>query len=215
MRRRGLFVVIEGLDAAGKTTLVKRLVTRYRRLRVPLTSVREPGGTRVSEQARRILLNSRATISPESELFLYLAARAQLVADVIEPALRRNELVISDRFSLSTYAYQIGGRGLSEHGVVAADRLARRDLSPDVTILLTVSEGEAKRRKRRARMTSDRMERQARRFYRAVRAEYVRRATGRRRIIVIDSEQGEAAVFEQVKAMIDGRLRRRGMIPWT
>lgn len=212
MAREGLFVVIEGLDAAGKTTLVKRLVSTYRRQGIPLTPVREPGGTRVSEQARRILLDPQATISPQSELFLYLAARAQLVADVIRPALQRRELVIADRFNLSTYAYQIGGRGLPEREVMAADRLARDGVSPDLTVLLTVSEAEARRRKRQAGMTSDRMERQSRLFYRAVRAEYLRQARKRRGILLIDSETGADDVFMQVKAQIDRRLRRRGLI---
>jgi len=212
MARGGLFVVIEGLDAAGKTTLVKRLVSTYRRQRIPLVTVREPGGTRVSEQARRILLDPRAAISPQSELFLYLAARAQLVADVIRPALARRDLVIADRFNLSTYAYQIGGRGLPEREVMAADRLARDGVSPDITVLLTVSEAEARRRKRRAGMKADRMERQSRLFYRGVRAEYLRQARKRRGILQVDSEIGAEDVFTHVKAQIDRRLRQRGLI---
>ena len=211
MGRGGLFVVIEGLDAAGKTTLVKRLVSTYRRQGMRLTTVREPGGTRVSEQARRILLDARSDICPQSELFLYLTARAQLVLDVIRPALERNELVIADRFSLSTYAYQIGGRGLPEGEVIAADRLARNGIAPDLTVLLTVSEAEARRRKRRAGMKSDRMERQSRKFYQAVRAEYLRQAKKRRGIMLIDSEAGADAVYDRVKSQIDRRLHRRGM----
>ncbi len=207
--RRGWFVVIEGLDASGKSTLVRDLTHTYRREGYTLTTVREPGGTRLSEQVRRILLDTRDNLTAQAELFLYLASRSQLVEEVIRPALNRGELVLSDRFSLSTLAYQIGGRGLPARDVISADRLARNGIEPDLTIMLTVTEAEARRRKSNAKLEPDRMERESQSFFRKVRAEYRRRSINQRRMCVIDSAIGIDRVFQEAKSQIDRRLRRR------
>ncbi|GAB4320132.1 MAG: dTMP kinase [Candidatus Zixiibacteriota bacterium] len=206
--RRGFFVVIEGLDASGKSTLVRDLTAAYRREGVPITTVREPGGTRLSEQVRRILLDTRDNLTSQAELFLYLASRSQLIEEVIRPALVRGELVLSDRFSLSTLAYQIGGRGLPAREVISADRLARNGIAPNLTIVLTVSEAEARRRKSKGRFEPDRMERESPAFFRKVRAEYRRRTGNRRGMCVIDSSIGVDQVFAKAKTLIDRRLRR-------
>ena len=208
----GYFLVVEGLDASGKTTLARRLVKVYERAGLPVTAVREPGGTRASEQVRRILLDKRSSLSPRAELFLYLAARAELVEGVIAPALTRGELVIADRFSLSTMAYQVGGRHLPGRAVASADRLARRGLAPDLTIVLTVSEAAAAQRRAQANKVPDRIESESAGFFRDVRAEYRRHCRNGRRQLVIDSRIGAGAVFELAKRKLDARLKRRGLI---
>lgn len=208
----GYFLVVEGLDASGKTTLAKRLVDAYRRAGLTVTAVREPGGTRASEQVRRILLDRRSSLSPRTELFLYLAARAELVEEVIVPALARGELVIADRFSLSTMAYQIGGRHLPARAVESADRLARKGISPDLTIVLTVSPAAAAQRRAKDAKIPDRIESESARFFRDVRSEYRRRSRNGPHQLVIDSKIGADAVFECAKRRIDARLHRRGLI---
>lgn len=207
--RPGFFLVIEGLDASGKTTLARRLVSAYRHEGHHVTAVREPGGTPASERVRRILLDTRSEITAHTELFLYLAARAELVAKVIIPALERGEIVIADRFSLSTMAYQIGGRGLPARAVEQADALARQGLTPDLTVVLTVSEREADRRGGAIRKIPDRIENEPAKFFRRVRAEYRRRSRTRRQQIIIDSAVGADEVFVCAKRQIDRRLRHR------
>jgi dTMP kinase len=208
----GYFLVVEGLDASGKTTLARRLVQAYERAGLRVTAVREPGGTRASEQVRRILLDKRSSLSTRAELFLYLAARAELVEEVIAPALARGELVIADRFSLSTMAYQVGGRHLPARAVASADRLARKGLAPEFTIVLTVSEAAAAQRRTQANKIPDRIESESVNFFRDVRAEYRRHCRSGRRQLVIDSRIGADAVFELAKRTLDLRLRRRGLI---
>ena len=208
----GYFLVVEGLDASGKTTLARRLVRAYERAGLPVTAVREPGGTRASEQVRRILLDKRSSLSARAELFLYLAARAELVEEVIAPELARGALVIADRFSLSTMAYQVGGRHLQARAVASAARLARQGLAPDFTIVLTVSEAAAAQRRAQANKIPDRIESESANFFRDVRAEYRRHCRNGRRQLVVDSRIGADAVFELAKRKLDPRLRRRGLI---
>ncbi|MBI2401533.1 MAG: dTMP kinase [Gemmatimonadetes bacterium] len=132
----GAFLVVEGPDGAGKTTLVKRLAARLREAGLTVTEVREPGGTPLAEMARRAVLDPSLGASPLAELFLMLAARADLVTKVIRPALAAGQVVLSDRFELSTEAYQIAGRELPRKPVLAANRLATGGLRPDVTLVL-------------------------------------------------------------------------------
>jgi dTMP kinase len=208
----GYFLVVEGLDASGKTTLARRLVTAYEHAGLRVTAVREPGGTRVSEQVRRILLDTRSSLSARAELFLYLAARAELVEQVIIPALTRGELVIADRFSLSTLAYQVGGRHLPARAVAAADRLARKGLAPDFTVILTVTEAAAALRRSRSDKIPDRIESEPAGFFRDVRAEYRRHCGKHRGQLVIDSRAGADTVFDLAKRQIDLRLKRWGIV---
>src|SRR3954471_15130363 len=112
MSSAGFFVVLEGPEGSGKSTLLAPLAALMREHRVEPVVVREPGGTRAAEIARQALLDPEHSLGPVAELFLYLAARADLVQTIIRPALFAGRVVLSDRFALSTEAYQMAGRGL-------------------------------------------------------------------------------------------------------
>jgi dTMP kinase len=173
----GTFVVIEGPDGAGKSTLVRGLGARLLVDGLQVLTVREPGGTPVAEAARKVALRSRHELSPAAELFLILAARADLVSRVIRPALEAGQVVLADRFDLSTRAYQVAGRGLPAADVDAALRLATEGLVPDLTLVLDVPVEIGRERQRRARKLQDRFEREGDAFHDRVLAAY-RAATG-------------------------------------
>jgi dTMP kinase len=138
--------VIEGADGVGKTTQVERLVTRLAEQGIPVTSLREPGGTPLGERIRSLLLDlPDETINDRAELLLFLAARAQIAPEVAS-LLAEGRTVVLDRFFLSTYAYQIAGRGLPEEDVRRINAFATRGRVPDLTIVLALPAGEARAR---------------------------------------------------------------------
>jgi len=137
--RRGKLIVFEGAEGVGKTTQLRRLGDTLAARGIPFLGVREPGGTAIGNQIRNLLLEPGPGLSARTEALLFMASRAELVESDIRPALERGQAVIADRFFLSTYAYQIAGRGLSEAEVTAANRFATGGLVPDLTILLRLS----------------------------------------------------------------------------
>jgi dTMP kinase len=174
---RGLFLVIEGPEGAGKTTLTAGLAERFRGSGVDPILVREPGGTPVAERLRGVLLDPTCTIEPASELFLFLAARAELVAKVLRPAVETGRTVLADRFQLSTEAYQCGGRGLDLELVRAANRAATGGLDPDLTLVLDIPAELGLERIRKSGQAFDRMEQAGPAFHARV-ARVFRNATG-------------------------------------
>ena len=129
-------MVFEGAEGVGKSTQVGLLLRRLDAAGIPAVSFREPGGTAVGDQIREILLRPGSTISPVAEALLFMASRAELVDREISPAIAEGKVVVLDRFFLSTYAYQIVGRGLDEEAVRRANSLATRGVVPDLTLLL-------------------------------------------------------------------------------
>jgi dTMP kinase len=135
---RGKLVVFEGAEGAGKTTQIRILGERLTKAGVSWVGVREPGGTPVGDDIRDIVLHQDEELTAATEALLFMASRAELVAREIIPSLEKRDVVLVDRFFLSTYAYQIVGRGLPEAEVRAANRLATAGLIPDLTLLLDV-----------------------------------------------------------------------------
>jgi len=173
MAARGRLIVFEGVEGVGKTTQVRLLGEWLAERGIPSFTIREPGGTPLGDEIRRLLLDSRAPVSDRAEALLFMASRAQVTADEIVPRLDRGEVVLADRFFLSTYAYQCGGRGLPDAVVREANRLATGDLVPDLTLLLdlAVRDGLARVEQRGAR---DRIERSGDGFHERVAAAFLR-----------------------------------------
>lgn len=161
--RRGVFVVLEGIEGSGKSTQAALLAGWLERRGVQHLLVREPGGTPLGEEIRRLLLHG-GHMPAVAELYLYLAARAALVETEVRPALARGTLVLADRFDLSTLAYQGAGRGLDGAAVRSANALATGGLVPDLVVLLDVPV-ELGETRRSARGAADRMEREGPAFH--------------------------------------------------
>lgn len=184
--------MVEGPEGAGKSTLVRWLGTTLRGDGREVLTVREPGGTPIAEAARKLALKSRHDRAYGAELFLFLAARADLVERVIRPALANGQIVVADRFGLSTIAYQVAGRGLSREDVEAALRVATGGLTPDLTLILDVPVTVGRERQRSAGKVKDRIEREDDTFHTRVREAY-RSASGPG-IVHIDASQTKKAV---------------------
>lgn len=137
--RRGKLIVLEGAEGVGKTTQLRRLGDTLAARGIPYLGVREPGGTAIGNEIRRLLLEPGRDIRARTEALLFMASRAQLIETDVGPALDHGKIVLADRFFLSTYAYQIAGRGLADAEVTAANRFATGGLAPDLTILLRLS----------------------------------------------------------------------------
>jgi dTMP kinase len=200
--RRGFFVVLEGPEGSGKSTLLNPLADRMRDCQVDPVVVREPGGTRAAEIARQALLDPEHTMGPVSELFFYLAARADLVQTVIRPALDAGRVVLSDRYALSTEAYQMVGRGLDPSLVRAANRAAMQDVRPDLTLILDLPAELGQERQLAAGKKQDRLDRESMEFHRrvvefylAIRGEGVRHLDGR-----LPPDQLLQAAWSEVRA---------------
>jgi dTMP kinase len=173
MNRPGLFVVLEGPEGSGKSTLAVALADRMRQAGFDPVVVREPGGTRAAEIARRAVLDPEHHIGPVSELFFYLAARADLVQSLIRPALAEGRVVLSDRFALSTEAYQMAGRGLPADVVLPASHAAADGLVPDLTLILDLAPEVGQARQLAGGKPLDRLDRETVEFRRRVAAYYL------------------------------------------
>lgn len=164
----GKLIVLEGPEGAGKTTQAPLVADWLNAHGHSAMALREPGGTTIGDQIRAILLDTPdGAVDDAAEALLYMASRAQLVDRVIRPALARGTIVLLDRFFLSTYAYQIAGRGLPEAEVRAANQLAVRGLVPDLTVMLTIPADQGMARVAR-RGEHDRLERADREFHERV-----------------------------------------------
>jgi dTMP kinase len=201
-RSRGRFITLEGGEGVGKSTNMAFVASHLRAAGVDVLSTREPGGTPLAEAIRDLLLGVRAEpMAPLAELLLVFAARAQHLAEVIEPALARGTWVLCDRFTDATYAYQGGGRGLDPHAIATLEQLVQRGLEPDLTLYLDLSvEAAQARLDGRER---DRFEQEALPFFERVRAAYLARAAQADRFRVIDAGAPLAEVQAQLAVALD------------
>ena len=168
MAPRGFFIVVEGPEGSGKSTLAQALTERMAAAGVSAVAVREPGGTSVAEMARRALLEADHPVAPIAELFLFLAARADLTAHVIRPALAAGKVVLADRYALSTEIYQVDGRGLDPALVVPANAAATGGLTPDLTLIVDLPPGVGRARQESAGKRLDRLDRESNGFHERV-----------------------------------------------
>ncbi len=205
----GLFVVIEGVDNSGKSTQIRRLTAALRRRGVDAVTVREPGGTAVSEKIRHLLKDRKLQVENRTELLLFLAARAQVTAEVIIPALRAGKVVLADRYSLSTYAYQIGGRKMPEDVVFPADEFSRFSVEPDLVFVLDIPPAEARRRMATAGLSPDRIERENSTFFSRVRRYYRQAAKAADNLVLLDGRRDAADLAVTIRLRVLQALNRK------
>ena len=204
---RGVFIVLEGGEGAGKSTQAALLSRWLEEQGVDHVVTREPGGTAVGEAVRSVVLGrTDLTMPAASELFLYLTSRAAFVEEVVRPALDAGRVVVADRFDLSTLAYQGYGRGLDVEAVRGAIRLATGGLEPDVTILLDIPVDQGTARQRRAGMAEDRIEREGAAFLERVREGYRALADGDERIRVVPADGSPDDVQARIRRVLRERL---------
>lgn len=209
--KRGLFISFEGTEGSGKSTQVRLLVERLRREGYAVTENQEPGRTVIGKQIRQILLDPAHTeIAPITELLLMFASRTQAAAEIISPSLLRGEVVVSDRFTDSTLAYQGEARGLGFDKVLAVHRLALDSLLPDLTfcIDIDVEEGLARARRRNAETsTDDRLDHQSLAFHQVVRRGYAKIGELEpNRFKIVDGRAGSDVVAERVWNYVKQKL---------
>jgi dTMP kinase len=181
-----MFLTFEGIDFCGKSTQARLLVERLGQNHT-VRLIREPGGTRISERLREILLDKRhLELTDVAELFLFSASRAQLVAEVIRPAIELGEHVICDRYYDSTTAYQGFGRGIDREAISQINSLATGGTDPDLTFVIDIPVEEIEKRKQLAGLAFDRMEISGQQFYGRVRAGYQNMARTLERMVLLD-----------------------------
>ncbi|AEB57718.1 dTMP kinase [Ectopseudomonas mendocina] len=203
----GLFITLEGPEGAGKSTNREYLAERLRERGIDVLLTREPGGTPLAERIRELLLEpSDESMAADTELLLVFAARAQHLQQVIRPALANGCVVLCDRFTDATYAYQGGGRGLSIERIAQLEQFVQGELRPDLTLIfdLPVEIGLARAA---ARGRLDRFEQEGRGFFEAVRQAYLQRAAqAPQRYRVLDAGQTLAQVQADIDALLPSLL---------
>jgi dTMP kinase len=204
---QGLFITVEGTDGSGKTTQIKMIESYLQEKGYAVIIAREPGGTKISEKIREIILdNENDEMSAITEMIMYAAARAQLVSEVIKPAIDSGKIVICDRFVDSSYVYQGCGRGIDLKEIVDVNRVALDGIEPDITFFFDISPKIALKRRREA-TGADRIEKEKMEFHMRVYEGYKKLALlYSDRIVAIESDREIEEIFEDVKEYIDELL---------
>lgn len=204
----GCFITIEGVEGAGKSTQIQALVARLKARGLSMTATREPGGTLLGEGIRALLLEpEQPPLDPMAELLLIFAARAQHLAEVIEPALANGQLVLCDRFTDATYAYQGGGRGLPEEQIALLEHLVQGARRPDLTLILDMPVDDALARVSDRGGRIDRFEQEQQQFFERIRTSYLHRAAADwDRYCVIDASAPIDAVTDALEQAVLTRL---------
>jgi dTMP kinase len=219
MSRRGKFITFEGLDGTGKSTQLRKLAAVVRAHGHKVIETREPGGTLTGEKIRKVLLDSSTEgLAPLAEMALMFASRAQHIAEVIEPALAAGSIVLCDRFTDSTEAYQGSGRKLGSEAVLELHRVLCGNLQPDLTILLdsnaAASVGRARRRNQRVSKTAkhshdeNRFEQETRAFFARVREGFMAIAAREHgRVVVVDARGTPGQTHRRIVEIVHKKLK--------
>ena len=222
---RGFFITFEGLDGSGKTTQLRRLTATLESAGHTVVTLRQPGGTALGDRIRGILLDSRSessigSIAPLAELALMFADRAQAIAEVIEPALAHGHIVLSDRYTDSSEAYQGAGRNLGSHRVLAVHQAICNNLQPDLTLLLLPDLAACLRRARRRNTRhvqqhgtdENRFEREGDAFYERIHHAYETiAARDTTRVEVIRDDASIEAIEARIHTIVTTRLAHRSL----
>jgi dTMP kinase len=213
--QRGKFITFEGLDGCGKSTQLEKLAGRLRQQGVEVVTTREPGGTATGERIRAVLLDSRTSgLESHAEMALMFASRAQLIGEVIQPALEAGKWVLCDRFTDSTEAYQGGGRQLGSDAVLRLHELLCGGLWPDLTILMdsdvSSSVKRARRRNRAAEQDENRFEKESSGFFDRVHETFLQIARREpQRVVLVDARPPIEKVHEEIVRVVKERLGRQ------
>lgn len=209
----GLFITLEGPDGSGKSTVSRMLVSYLREKSIRVTFTREPGGTDISEEIRKIILDNKNTaMKSTTEALLYAASRAQHVGEKIMPAIAANRVVICDRFVLSSLVYQGIARGLGVEQVKSINNFATMGLEPDLVLFFDIDPQKALTRKAR-RSKADRIEKEKIEFHQSVYEGYKSLlGTYEGKTEIIDASKSKFQVFEQVKRVVDDLIERNGKL---
>jgi dTMP kinase len=217
---RGRFITFEGLDGCGKSTQLEKLAAVLRAQNLSVVVTREPGGTSTGEKIRQLLLDTKtSSLAPFAELALMFASRAQHIAEVIQPALSEGRIVLGDRFTDSTEAYQGGGRKLGSKPVLELHRILCGNLQPELTILMdsdvAASVDRARRRNKtqagkngRAKSDENRFEQENRAFFGRVRSAYLAIANREpQRVVVVDARGTPKETHRQIAEVVRRKLK--------
>ena len=204
----GKLITFEGIDGSGKSTQIQLLEAEFKKLGISYKTFREPGGTKLSEKIRTILLDKEnIELYSNAESLLFAAARAQLTAEQIKPAITKGEFVICDRFTDSTIAYQGYGRGLNINNLELINTIATDGLIPDITFILDIDPQKATERLKT--VNPDRMEAAGIDFFKKIRQGYCQiREQNQSRCIVINGERSQKDISEEIYHIIMERFKK-------
>lgn len=206
--KKGFFIVLEGPDRSGKSTQAAMLKEWLEQQGMQTILTREPGGTAISEKIRKILLDPQVKAVPVAELFLFAVSRSQHTAEIIKPALAAGKIVISDRFTMSTEAYQGYGRGLPAGMIRTVNRIATEGIKPDLTVVFDVPEQEFEKRIREAEEKNgpDRFEREDIEFRRRIQKAY-RTFSRRKGIKRIDASKSIDEIQSELRVLVSETIK--------
>ena len=208
---KGLFITIEGVEGAGKSTCIDHIAAYFEKKKLPVVVTREPGGSVLGEKLRAILLEeSREPLCPNSELLMIFAARAQHLQQVIYPALQAKKIVVCDRFTDATYAYQGEGRQLGYERVSILETFVQQTFRPQLTLVLDVPVKIGMKRVQNRGLGQDRFEKEDLFFFETVRQSYLARAKAEpERYGVIDASQSLLRVSQAITELLDSKLKHK------
>ena len=208
---RGCFITVEGTEGVGKSSNIAFIQATLQQAGIEVVVTREPGGTKLGEEVRELLLDHRHSgMSSDAELLLMFAARAQHIEQVIKPALAKGQWVLCDRFTDATYAYQGGGRGISNERIAALETWVQGSLRPDITVLLDLPV-EIGLARAGARGAADRFEKEQQAFFEQVRNAYLAQAKkAPERYRIIDASRTLDEVQQQIADVLQAILAGQG-----